>query len=193
MCITNYFDQKRGWKKFSHSETYRELLDLFWEEIHYAQTIGIFPENTDDIDFYLVTTSKAIASCWHHKYGSGELDLAFCFNARVVAEIPTHRLREIVIHEVAHACSLGDHHGPKWQRMAQRLGKRWGFTYFERTEQCAAINAVMRQQKIEKAKYRVTCPACGASWLRQKACGMVTRPQTYTCGCGWKGLEVTEL
>lgn len=188
----NWFNKKRGWEKMNASE-YPNLIEMFEETIYEAKEFGIFPNNIDDIGYYFYNRLTAIASCHWHKYSTGEIDLGFAFNKEVVKQIPLEKLRETVIHEVGHACSIGDGHGQKWQRACQLLGKKYGFDFFHRTEQSAAINAVMRQQKMARIKYIVSCPACGASWRYAKAGRVVQCYQRCTCGCGWKGLELQVL
>lgn len=191
----NYFDKKKGWTRIhAYQDQYNGLVRMFNETIEYAQDIGIFPDAIDGIAFYLNNSLTAVASCNYHKYSDGTLDIGFCFNAEVVKKIPLTKLRETVIHEVAHACSIGDHHGYKWQDCCQTLGRHWGLNqYFYRVEQSAAINAILKEQKLARTKFVVRCPACGATWNRTKSCALTQRPQNWRCGCGWKGLEVTQL
>lgn len=184
----NYFDKKRGWSVMGTE--YDELQKMFWEEIHYAQTRKIWPENVDNVGFYLRSSVKTVASCSWHKYTDGMVDIGFAFNAEVVKKIPLAKLRETVIHEVAHACSIGDGHGFKWKKMYCMLGERWGYDNPTRLEKDAAINAVVREYKTSKAKYLVRCPACGTTWKYTRATACVQRPQAFRCGCGWKGLEL---
>lgn len=187
----NYFDKKRGWKKMN--DEFQELIDMFWETIHDAQSKNIWPENIDSIGFYLRNSVKTVASCSWHRYPAGGADIGFAFNEEVVKQIPIAKLREVVIHEVAHACSIGDGHGAKWRMMFCTLGRAWGFDNPTRLEKDAAINAVVRECKTAKAKYLIKCPACGASWKYTRATACVQHPWTFRCGCGWSGLERVDL
>lgn len=192
----NWYNKKRGWTRiFGSDEKYGELIHMFEEVIEYAKLIGEFPENIDNIGYYLNNRLSAIASCAWHRYTTGEVDIGFCFNTEAANQIPLDKLREVVIHEVGHACAIGDHHGYKWKHICRRIGKKWGMEYhnFCPTEQDAAINAIMREQRLSRARYIIKCPGCGATWHRTKSCALTQHPWTYRCDCGWKGLEVTTL
>ena len=191
----NWFNKTRGWTRiYSWDSQYADLIGMFHETIEYAKLIGLFPTNIDGIAYYLNSRVRAIASCRWHRYSTGEYDIAFSFNREVVAQIPLPKLRETIIHEVAHACSIGDGHGDKWQAACQKIGRHFGLNqFFHRIEQDAAINAVMHQQRDAKAKYLLKCPACGNTWKRQKMSVAVKYAKDCSCPCGWHGLELTIL
>lgn len=191
MNYNNYFDRKRGWKVMD--DEYTELKEMFWEEIHYAQSIGIWPKNVENIDFYFRNSVKTVASCSWYTHADKTTDIGFAFNEEVVKKIHVSKLRETVIHEVAHACSIGDHHGSQWKKMYCTLGKRWGYDNPTRCEKDTTINTVVRECRSNKTKYIVKCPACGATWNYTRASACVQHPNTFKCGCGWKGLELVKF
>jgi predicted SprT family Zn-dependent metalloprotease len=58
-------------------------------------------------------------------------------------------IRDVILHEIAHALTPGAHHGPRWQAMAARIGAR--------PERCYSSDDVTPVA----APYVGTCPACG--------------------------------
>lgn len=194
--MNNYFDSKRGWQRINYHRDYQALVKMFEETIEEAKRIGIFPKNVISISYYIHNQLRAVANCYWHQYGyGGEVHLALCFNTGVAKQFDPETLRETVIHEVAHACTIGDHHGYRWQMACRRIGAKWGmlYHYFSRLETNPAVNAVLKEQKLARTKYTVSCPACGRTWRYTKAGKVVQRAARCTCPCGWKGLEVQQL
>src|SRR5690554_4010478 len=65
-------------------------------------------------------------------------------------------VRDVILHEIAHALTPGDGHGRKFKEVARRLGCTAGA--------CVAASEL----NVAPGRYRLHCPHCGRSWNRYR-------------------------
>jgi predicted SprT family Zn-dependent metalloprotease len=74
-------------------------------------------------------------------------------------------VRDVILHEIAHALTPGDGHGPAFKRMARALG-------------CSDTSCIATSRVVSSPpRFILECPHCGRSWPRYR------RP-TAALACG---------
>ena len=92
-------------------------------------------------------------------------------------------LENTVYHELLHTVEGCMNHGSKWKSLAEKVNKVYN-TNISRT---SAATDDMKQEYINKIKYKATCQGCGQEILRQKKSRFIAEIERYNCGrCGSK-------
>lgn len=82
------------------------------------------------------------------------------------AELNTQAVSiETLKHEIAHALTPTDGHGPKWKQMARQIG-------------CSQERCADRSTKVVKGEYRALCPSCGKEFHIHRS-----TKKSYYCPC----------
>lgn len=64
---------------------------------------------------------------------------------------PLDEVRDTVLHEIAHALTPGDHHGPRWRAMCRQIGAK--------PSRCYTDERVISPPR-KPAPYQIGCPRC---------------------------------
>ena len=81
--------------------------------------------------------------------------------------LPEKEIKDVILHEIAHALTPGEGHGKKWKKMCLLIGAK--------PERCKLLTSE-EKSKI-KYKYTATCKKCGRNvgfsrkWKYNKSCG----------------------
>lgn len=86
---------------------------------------------------------------------------------------------QVLAHEVLHTCPGCANHGPRWQRWAAEMNRRWGYD-IRRTDSFDGLGLEDRRP----VRYLVVCQRCGARMPRMKRSALVEHPERYRCRCG---------
>jgi len=157
----------RTWKKCTNSE----LLELYKEICDEATRLGY---SFKEPKLYMFKSTKSWGRC-HYNTETNESAIALNY----VFEDKPEAARNTLIHEIAHSCAVGDHHGERWERAGNNIGKKWGIkvTRLNNYEDLGV-------QSISKlGKYIVKCKKCGHEYYHARMCGVVEHPEFYNCGC----------
>lgn len=87
-------------------------------------------------------------------------------------------LKDTVYHELLHTIKNCMNHGKKWQSLASQVNRHYNID-LSRT---GAASQEMKQEQLNRAKYKATCKGCGQEILRQKASKFITEIENYNCG-----------
>lgn len=92
-------------------------------------------------------------------------------------------LENTVYHELLHTVEGCMNHGSKWKSLAEKVNK----VYNINISRTSAATDDMKQEYINKIKYKATCQGCGQEILRQKKSRFIAEIERYNCGrCGSK-------
>jgi predicted SprT family Zn-dependent metalloprotease len=105
---------------------------------------------------------RTMGLCRHH---DKRIELSVYF----VLSNDAESVRDCILHEIAHALAgLEAGHGPKWQRICQRLGAK--------PERCG-------DARMPDGRWTAVCPSCQRRYTRHH------RPRRHLlyccCNCGW--------
>lgn len=87
-------------------------------------------------------------------------------------------LENTVYHELLHTVESCMNHGKKWQMLASQVNRHYNMD-ISRT---GVASQEMKQEQINRMKYKATCQGCGQEILRQKASKFITEINNYSCG-----------
>ena len=81
------------------------------------------------------------------------------------------KIRDTILHEIAHAMTPGAHHGRAWQVVAEMIGAKPNRTFIPEKH----------GMERPKGRYSATCPQCGIVHYMHRYTG-----NRYQCKCGFK-------
>lgn len=160
-----------------------KIKEMFWNLVQLAHQKNLFSKETKDyvcLGLYASNRrTRNIGTC-HTDYRWEEWCIVI--NDKLL-QCPEDKIRQILVHEIAHACVPFDHHGYNWRYTANRLGEQWGY---EAERLCSDTEIISITNPVKKErKYIVECPLCHVQWKYKVKCNCVKYPQTYThrrCG-----------
>jgi len=160
----------RTWKKCKDAKTLK-----MWDEV-LRVCEDIYPNSTANLDLTLYENHahRILGQC-RHDVVCGKVLSAICIN-RCMYSRSSKEIRDTLIHEVAHAVEPRDHHGAKWKRAGDKIGKRWGIT----VTRCGVLTTKPNEQP-----YTLCCTRCSKTYKQFRVCRSVEHPHLFTCGvCG---------
>ena len=83
------------------------------------------------------------------------------------------KIRDTILHEIAHAMTPGAHHGPAWKVAAMAIGAK--------PNRC--FNADDYGMVRPQGRYSVTCAGCGRTHYKHRR-----TDRAYKCNCGHDGI-----
>jgi predicted SprT family Zn-dependent metalloprotease len=128
-----------------------------------------------------MSTHGLLRDGWKFKFNRARLSFGVCsYRTRTIKlSAPLTELNQddqvlnTIRHEIAHALTPGDHHGPAWKQKAIELG-------------CNGERVIQQFEiKLPPTKYSVRCPVCGAIYGRSRR-PPDNRPR-YCTACFRKG------
>lgn len=143
------------------------LLKVYEEVCQEARNLGyIFTTPT----LYLIKSSRCWGKC-HYEVNPKKEYIAL---NEVFLQKP-ELSRNTLIHELAHALTVGDHHGNKWRTAGNKIGAKWNINV-ERTNEYEGVSLHSND------KYLIKCPKCGTEYPRSRMSDLVKHPSDYRCG-----------
>ena len=170
------YPKRRGWKAVTGGRMY----GLYDEVMECARELGLWKSQTAP-HLYTRKSAQSFGSCFNRKNADGGDDVAIVMN-ELLLNYSDDQIREVIVHEVAHAICLGHHHDKVWKKTANALGKKWGYK-IERQCHDAELNAAIYKLKAAPRPYRyeLYCPVCGKTWKYRRVCQAVRHPEKYWC------------
>ena len=160
----------RTWTKCKDAKTLK-----MWDDV-LRVCEDIYPNSTANIDLTLYENhARRILGQCRHDVVCGKVLNAICINKCMYSR-PQKEIRDTLIHEVAHAVEPRDHHGAKWKRAGDKIGKRWGIT----VTRCGNLATKPNEQP-----FTLCCTKCSKTYRQFRVCRSVEHPHLFTCGiCG---------
>lgn len=96
---------------------------------------------------------------------------AIMINGNLLAANSTKDIRNVLVHEVAHAAApIRAHHNSTWKSIGDTIGEKWNITV-QRTG----------NKKVAKgnAPYVLRCSRCGMIWIRARSSNFVQHPEKF--------------
>ena len=170
------YPKRKGWK----AVTSGRVFDLYREVVSCAQDLGLWG-NQAPPPLYTRKSASSFGSCFNRKNSKGEEEIALVLNELLLG-YSDDQIREVIVHEFAHAICIGHHHDSYWKKTANAIGKKWGYKITPRCKD-AQLNAAIFQLKDAKHpyEYELYCPVCGATWKYRRMCEAVRHPEKYWC------------
>lgn len=163
---------KSTWRKV----TRQDVVDLFWSLVEKAHSLNLFPPSFKDATCLgLYSTSRStstIGVCHWNKLWEEWLVVI----SDKLLECDIDKIRQILVHEIAHGCTPGKHHGPEWHWAANKLGAQWGY---EASRLCHDQTVNDKCCINKPKKYGIKCPVCGYTWMFSIQCKAVKHPEKY--------------
>lgn len=159
-----------------HKVTREDVVQMFWDLVQLAKEKCLFSYLTKDYWcrglYYSTRKSRNIGVCY-----TSHDSMAWCvvINDKLL-QCSTDKIRQILVHEIAHACVPKDHHGWLWQQTADTLGRQWGY---DATRLCSDREITDVCCTSKERKYIVECPVCGVQWKYKVKCHTVKYPMLY--------------
>lgn len=188
---TTMITPKKGWVPLTR-KTDPLIYEVFLEVVTEAKDKGFYLLK-DNPKFYWGQETYNLGTCFYHKENK-EWEVAIVIS-HYLKDAPLEKLRSLGVHEVAHACTIGEHHNEIWRKTSREIGKRWGIVNDTPNCKDRELFEFFQQQKRRSGvgKYQISCPCCGRNWVYQRKTCAVQYPSKCTCPCGHKGLKVKKL
>ena len=168
--MNEHYPIKRGWRPIPESD---RRYKLFEEVYSYAKSIDVIPDNVEKPLLFEVTSSWNCGFCSCQKR-SRRIYPCICLN-ECLRSIGDDKMRNLIVHEFAHACVPEEVHGPKWYAVANDIGKKWGYIADDK-ETDEEIIKLMQQNK---KRYEVYCQCSHEYFMYRNI--FVREPQKFTC------------
>lgn len=166
------YPKKRGWQLIPEND---RRFSLFEEVYARAISLNIVPENLEKPLLYEMK-NRSLGKCsWRKR--DGRIYAYIGLNA-CLKSVEDEKIRSILVHEIAHACTTGDHHGEEWYSVANFLGRKWGLKVERCTDDPELIDLL---EKTNPNRYEVYCPKCGKTWRYKYRVRIIQEPQKWRC------------
>lgn len=111
--------------------------------------------------------------------------------SRFVLDAPEAAVRNVIAHEVLHACKGALNHQDKWKEYAALMNRTYGYA-IKRTNSFEELGLPKPEDRRTPVyHYIVRCKRCGKEFKRQRASKLTKHPGLYRCQCGGR-LEVVK-
>ena len=168
--MNELYPVKRGRRPIPESD---RRYKLFEEVYAYAKSINVVPENVEKPLLFEITSRWDHGVCETWKRGGRVyscIGLNECFRS-----IGDDKMRNLIVHEFAHACVPEEVHGPKWYAVANAIGKKWGYIA-DRTDGDEELSELLRKNA---RRYEVYCQCYHEYFMYRNI--FVREPQKFTC------------
>lgn len=96
---------------------------------------------------------------------------AIMINGNLLAANKPKDIRNVLVHEVAHAAApMRAHHNSTWKNIGDTIGEKWNITV-QRTDNREVVQG--------DAPYVLRCAKCGMTWVRARSSNFVQHPENY--------------
>ena len=167
---------KRGWREITSGKIY----EMYLEVADYARELKLWSAK-DVPPLYTHKSIRSFGTCYCER-NKGVIRIAIVLNEMLLG-FSDDQIREILVHEFAHAIRPFEGHSLSWKVAAYRIGRKWGYEDIERYCNDDELNEAINKLRDAKRnyKYEVFCPTCGKSWKYEKETHTVKFPQSYKC------------
>lgn len=111
-----------------------------------------------------------------------------------VLEADERRIREVIAHEILHACKGCQNHGTHWKEYAERMNTQYGYRIKRVSSfQDMGLEAKQEENSQEKIKYIIKCQKCGREYPRQRFTCVMKKINAYRCQCGGKLIVISTI
>lgn len=163
----------RTWSKCND----KEAKTLFNEILKEAESLGYHPHVLPDLMVFDATSYYGM--CRSKKYGRYYRS-SIGINKKILASRVI--LTETLVHEIAHSVVPKEKHGPKWKKVGNLIGKRFGVDVERiRPSDFYKKEGISIGGEEPEAKYIVECPRCHQKWEYVRNCKTVRHPELYSC------------
>ncbi len=155
----------------------KDIMKLYEEARTELKNIGIdTPENlTVKVNIRAV---RRYGQCRYKNGKAYEINLS----ARILEDYVSEDITKgVIIHELLHAVTVGEHHGGRWLKLANEVSIRYPQYNIKRTGSDEAYG--LRPMQI-KPKYEVQCTKCGTVGKYMRMTKAVAHPELFRCRCG---------
>ena len=163
--------------------TEERLDDLLAQVVEQARELSV-PVSRDIRPHVRVNTrAKTRFGCCRRERGGYIIEVA-----AALLNGEEQAVRQVLAHEVLHTCPGCANHGPRWQRWAGIMSRRFGYD-IHRTDSHEALGLT----DDRPVRWLVVCKSCGKSVPRMKRSTLVEHPERYRCKCGGALFVTTPL
>lgn len=155
---------------------------IFKEIIKEAQDLKIpVPENICK-EITINPRPKKRFGCCKLKDGKFRIEIS-----AFVLDTDERKIREVIAHEILHACKGCQNHGMRWKEYAERMNVQYGYR-IKRVSSFQEMGLETEQEKDaqDKIKYIIKCQKCGREYPRQRFTCVMKKINAYRCQCGGK-------
>lgn len=164
----------RTWTKCND----KEAKALFDEVLKEAENLGYRPHVLPDLMVFDATSYYGM--CRSKKYGKYYRS-SIGINKKILMSRAI--LTEVLVHEIAHSVAPGEKHGPRWKKIGNTIGKRFGVTVERiKPQEFYKEEGVSIEEDEPEIKYIVECPCCHQRWEYARASKTAKHPELYRCG-----------
>lgn len=167
--VNDYYPVTRGWRPIPESD---RRYKLFEEVYAYAKSIHV-AENVEKPLLFEITSRWNHGVCYVRERG-GRVYSCIGLNA-CLRSIGDDKMRNLIVHEFAHACVPEEVHGPKWYAVANAIGKKWGYVA-DRADSDEELSELLRKNA---KRYEVYCKCSHEYYMYRNI--FVREPQKFTC------------
>ena len=114
------------------------------------------------------------------------------FLSKYMLDTNEQEIRQVLAHELCHACERGKGHDEYFYHYARMLELAYGYNINRLAS--AESSKLFREASgyAKKTNYQVKCDGCGQLISRNRMCKIIAHPENYACGrCGGKFHPVT--
>ena len=140
-----------------------------------------------DLDWKVSRAKQRYGQCKSRNGKAYEINISSFMLDENVLKDDIH-LRDTIIHELLHALTPGDNHGPKWKRLANEVNVKSGGKY--NIQRCSSDEAMgIKRTDHVKIRHILKCKGCGREYRYQRKSKAVKHPELYRCGFCKSDLE----
>lgn len=155
---------------------------IFKEIIKEAQDLKIpVPANICE-EISINPRPKKRFGCCKLKDGTFYIEIS-----KFVVATDEKKIREVIAHEILHACKGCQNHGVRWKEYAGRMNAQYGYQ-IKRVSSFQEMGLETNQggDAEDQIKYIIKCQKCGREYPRQRFTCVMKKINAYRCQCGGK-------
>ena len=164
------FTVRRGWKPCVDPKAckiFKEVIAECRKKFPHSDISGL------DETLYVRSNVRPYGQC-ESAIVCGKHLSAIMINGNLLAANNHKDIRNVLIHEVAHAAApIQAHHNSTWKHIGDTIGEKWNTTV-QRTNH--------REVAQGNAPYVLQCAKCGATWVRARSSTFVQYPERFHHG-----------
>lgn len=158
---------RRGWKPCADPKAckiFKEVVAECRKKFPHSDISGL------DETLYVKSNVGPYGQCKHTNV-CGEHLSAIMINGNLLAANNPKDIRNVLVHEVAHAAApMRAHHNSTWKNIGDTIGEKWHTTV-----------QITNNREVAQgnAPYVLRCARCGATWIRARSSRFVQHPEKF--------------